>query len=213
MPIPFHNPCISEDDFEVPLPVPLDEEELVSWETSQLPDTAYPVYYHIALAKIATVYYRFRKTLQTQTDETINIVRTADKQLADIISGLPTHLQPDEPRTRWTDIRDTERPWISWQKWDLTLVLLYYRLAINRTLQREWHVSPEKLSGQRAICLDSARSILWISRNWDYPVAQRKQWYDFFEEFNIIQSLYEQGIVYTGIFGRDHPRFGVAEKR
>ncbi|EXJ82983.1 hypothetical protein A1O3_06800 [Capronia epimyces CBS 606.96] len=104
------------------------------------------------------------------------IVRDADNRFADIIDGLPPHLQPDEVKTDETRARDALYPWIPWQQVNLTLVLLNFRLAINRCLQHEWLADPTNLSGPRAICLSSAKGIIWISQHWAAPIARRRQW-------------------------------------
>ncbi|RDW67513.1 hypothetical protein BP6252_08909 [Coleophoma cylindrospora] len=129
------------------------------------------------MAQISISLFRFHRAFRTQPSEQIgNIVRTSDAELANIISSLPQHLQPDEPRTDATEKRDVLNPWIPWQKWDLTQTFLYYRMKINCTVQLEWLLTPHLFEGQRSICLDAIRMMLWIRRNWDQPVARRRQW-------------------------------------
>jgi hypothetical protein len=171
-------PCIYENGFKVPLEwlIDADESEPQSlYSFDQYVDPA-PVYYHIAMAQIATTYHRFRKGIRFQSDSVFNLVRTADEELANIISGLPSHLRPDESKTPQTELRDKEKPWIPWQQFSITLVLLYHRLSINRPLQHEWLKNPGIYNGQRAICLDSAKAIIDITSKWDHPIARRRQW-------------------------------------
>lgn len=106
----------------------------------------------------------------------VEIVQDADNKLAEIISNLPGHLQPDQPQDDYTNRRDTTYPWIAWQRVYLTLVLLYYRMVINRTLQSSWLIDQDKYGGPRAICLSSARGILLIQREWTIPLTKRRQW-------------------------------------
>jgi hypothetical protein len=170
MSIQFKSPCISDTDFDTPLPS--DEEDLVSIST----DSPNPVSYHIALCKISMLFYWFRSSLRSRPNEATDIVQIADSKLADIITRLPTHLQPDAEKTVNTEERDRKYPWASWQKWDLAITFLYFRLTINRTMQSEWLVSSHDLSGQRAISLNCAKTIIWITREWEHPMEQRTQW-------------------------------------
>lgn len=175
MQIPFHLPCVTENDFDAPLPsVQADMEHKT---TSIHPaEAVVPVQYHIIMARIAITHHRFHVELRAKRKPLINIVRDADDRLAGIINTLPAHLQPDEMKTDQTEQRDERNPWIAWQRYDLTLVLLYFRLLIHHTLQGAWLASPDEFSGPRAICLNSAKGIIWLSRQWDQPVARRRQW-------------------------------------
>lgn len=170
-------PIIPEDSFNTHLPSEAVIEVVRS--DSKVPistPTPSVICYHIVLAKIATIHNQFRRSLRLRNSKTVELVRTADEQLANIIFGLPAHLRSDEIETSETDRRDAEMPWIPWQKRNLASILLYYRLVINRTLQSSWLVSQEELNGRRLVCLDSAKAIIWISQNWDQPTARRRQW-------------------------------------
>jgi len=135
-----------------------------------------PVDYHIFMISVSSVYHRFRRNLRSIESPVVEIVQDADNKLAEIISNLPSHLQPDQPQDDYINQRDTTYPWIGWQRVYLTLVLLYYRMVINRTLQHSWLSDQGKYGGPRAICLSSAKGILLIQREWTIPLTKRRQW-------------------------------------
>ncbi|KAI0476604.1 hypothetical protein GGR56DRAFT_643487 [Xylariaceae sp. FL0804] len=136
----------------------------------------HPVQYHVFMARAATVYNRFRVNLRRRELPLDEIVRAADEDLAEIINTLPQHLQPESVGGEYTDSLETAYPWIRWQRVDATLVLLHHRLRINVVLRREWRKDPVRYGWARAICLQTARDIIWISQNWEQPVAKRSQW-------------------------------------
>jgi len=166
--VPFHLPCISEGDFNIPLP---------SADTSSnlLVD---PVHYHIAMCRIAKVFHRFKVAQQRGTMSIIDIVEFADNELVKIMRNLPPHLHPDEVATDETELRNKTCPWIQWQRYGLKLVILHNRLIINRELQKMWlrAETDTRLNSQRAICLSSASSIIWISKQSERPIERRPQW-------------------------------------
>jgi hypothetical protein len=165
---------IDEIDFDVPLP------RLMSHKVDG--NSAHDqVDYHIFMARSATVVYRFRATIRSglkSLDELTKAVRSADEELAQIIDTLPPHLQPDVD-TANEEIRQIEfdQPWIKWQRYDLTLVLLHLRLRLHRHLQAQWLSDPDEYSWAKAVSVSSAMSVIWINRNWDQPSSLRKQWY------------------------------------
>ncbi|RDW56672.1 hypothetical protein BP6252_14058 [Coleophoma cylindrospora] len=165
---------IIDRDFDTPLPSLPDDQNPNLVSGCDFPD---PIFYHIALAKISSLYHRFRIALRAGPSDVAELVRVSDGLLAEMIDQLPPHLNPDEQKTTQTEERDEMYPWASWQKFDLALTLLAIRLNINRTLQSQWSESSKTLSGQRSISLDCARSIIWISSKWQYPTVQRKQWH------------------------------------
>lgn len=137
--------------------------------------SCYPVQYHIVMIRISIAVQRFRQMLNAGWP-LVHAVQETDNNLANIIEELPPHLQPDEVQDQFTRDRDNHCPWIRWQHADLRLVLLYHRLAINHLLQSHWIDSPGSLGGPRSICLSSALGILAVTRNWDEPMARRRQW-------------------------------------
>ena len=183
--VPYFASCISEADFEAQLPLVLPD-DYVSLPFPGVYEAVAPVHYHRVMAQIARTYYRFRIALRARVLAIEDVVKEADRQLANIIDKLPPHLQPDSPEHSQNAVRDENCPWIAWQRWDLCLVLLYYRLNINRTLQKEWLASPDSLSGPRSICISSAKSIVWITQQSILPIAKRRQWYYFSESPSII---------------------------
>ncbi|KAG9252434.1 uncharacterized protein F5Z01DRAFT_228025 [Emericellopsis atlantica] len=168
--VPHEPTSLEEVDFEVPLPRP----HVTTRNGGKT--VVDPAHYHVFMARTSIVYNRFCQSLQRSPLSSENVVRAADEELALVIDTLPDHLQPElEAHGR---IREPElsEPWIKWQRFDITLVLLHHRIRINRTLQRHWLSSPGEFAWARTVCVQSALDIIWISRNWDQPVSMRKQW-------------------------------------
>lgn len=158
-------------DFDVPLPElgPTDSER----------DGPHPVHYHLFMSRTSAVVYRFRKSIRSgpnDVDQLTRIVRAADAELAEIIDTLPAHLQPENGDSDEIRRLEVDHPWVKWQRFDLTVVLLHIRLRINRTLQTQWLESPGKYEWARSVSMSSASSVIWINYNWDQPATMRKQW-------------------------------------
>ncbi|KAL2811404.1 hypothetical protein BJX63DRAFT_433412 [Aspergillus granulosus] len=170
--LPYQPPVIDDIDFDVPLPRATPRE---------MGETIYgQVHYHIFMARAATVVYHFRARIRSgvkSLDELTKAVRSADDELAQIIETLPLHLQPDiEAGSEELRRLEASQPWIKWQRYDLTLVLLHLRLRLHRTLQAQW-LSGHDYDWAKAVSVNSAMSVIWINRNWDQPSSLRKQWY------------------------------------
>jgi hypothetical protein len=131
------------------------------------------------MSRISTVYHDFRQSIRHRSLTNLSLeslVRTADEELALVIDTLPEHLQPEPGRERTVRELEASQPWIKWQRFDITLVLLHHRVRINRTLQQYWLATPGEYTWARAVCIRSSLDIIWISRKWDQPVSMRKQW-------------------------------------
>lgn len=137
------------------------------------------------MIKIAAVYHRFRQSLKQSITTIEEVVRVADEELAIVIDTLPEHLQPELGTQAGVRELELSQPWIKWQRFDITLVLLHHRVRINRTLQDYWLSSPERYAWARAVCIRASLDIVWINRKWDQPVSMRKQWL----VFQILVSL------------------------
>lgn len=172
MAVPNSIPSISESDCCVPLPS-VDLYDDSNAATDETEEAIAPIQYHKVMAQIALTFNRFKTNFRSRRLPAQQVVLDADRQLADLIDTMPSHLQPDGPPN---PERDRSYPWIAWQRWDLSLVFLYYRLHINRTLQKHWLASPETLSGPRSICLGSAKGIIWVTQQSLQPIAKRRQW-------------------------------------
>ncbi len=130
------------------------------------------------MARTAAVYNRLPcQSIVRGSAPLEDAVRAADDELAQVIETLPEHLQPSlTGGDDQTSDRQPVQPWVKWQRVDITLVLLHHRVRINRTLQRQWTASPGQYSRARAVSIQSAMDIIWISRHWDQPISMRKQW-------------------------------------
>jgi hypothetical protein len=170
--LPYRPPEIDDIDFDVPLPS--------AQGVGENEAAHYHVHYHIFMARTAAAVYRFRATIRSAFGilETIKAVKTVDEELAEVIDSLPRLLQPE------TNLEDEElhqlelaNPWIKWQRYDVTLVLLHLRLRIHRTMQSHWLSDPDQYNWARSVSVSSAMSVIWINHNWDQPASMRKQWY------------------------------------
>lgn len=167
----------SEFDFDVALPLVLDDEELM-WQLSVGtgapvdPDRPRPVQYHLAMIAIAKLWHRFRSSLvkvRQSPDALEALVSHTDEALANIINDLPLHLQEDSTAFEL----ESKQPWIPWQRNSLSLSILYYRMAINRVLQDQWVQSPNSYARTQAICLGSAKAIVSLVHRSTAPARNR----------------------------------------
>src|ERR1041384_2551177 len=120
--VPYDHPQVEEEDFDLPLPSPR-------------PVPGYgrdldPAHYHVFMARTAQVYRRFTDSISRGAAPLEEVVRSADEQLAQIIVTLPEHLQPDfadvsRDGNEADDSGTPVEPWIKWQRFDITLVLLH----------------------------------------------------------------------------------------
>ncbi|KAJ3533439.1 hypothetical protein NM208_g7984 [Fusarium decemcellulare] len=169
--LPYQPPRVHDIDFDVPLPSAASADEVE--------EATHPVHYHIFMARTSTVVYHFRQAIRSGLEcvtQTVKAVRKADEELAEIIDTLPVHLQPEADGDDEIARLELAQPWIKWQRFDLTLVLLHLRLRINCTLQEQWLAHPGQYDWARTISVRSALSVIWINRNWDQPASMRKQW-------------------------------------
>jgi hypothetical protein len=210
IPIPYRAPCIQEGDFQVELPACLDDQELESAIVIS-EGRPRPVQYHIAMIKLAILYHRFRCSLKLcagQTTKTASLVLKTDEALANIIEDLPLHLQgggqSSDPRVTSQEITD---PWIPWQRTNLSLVLFYYRIVINRVLQDQWVQDPTAFARARAICLSSARGIISLATEFTGSLARHRPWYNSFQSAlgditNNCQGNFAASFLCSNNFGR-----------
>ncbi|KAF2832853.1 hypothetical protein CC86DRAFT_277466 [Ophiobolus disseminans] len=178
--LPCHPPAVDELDFDVPYPqAPLPPPSTVAGSNHE-----HPVHYHIFMARTANVWHRFLKAVRLgheTIEDKVRIVRAVDEELAAIINTLPPHLQPDmdsgDDEEQLHHVRSKES-WVTWQRFDLTLVLLHLRIRVNRTLQEQWlsTSNPNRPDWARTVSVSSSVSIIWINSNWGQPASMRKQW-------------------------------------
>ncbi|KAF8864876.1 hypothetical protein BDZ45DRAFT_684851 [Acephala macrosclerotiorum] len=176
IPIPYRIPCVYEADFEVELPAAITDEELTLPRTS-MDQKHRPIQYHIAMIQIATIYHRFRCALRlgaSTPDKISALVIDSDESLANLIESLPDHLRGGDDVL--SNNPEIDQPWIAWQKTNLSLVLLYYRIVINRALQDQWIQDPITFDRTRSICLGSARAMIALVRDYAGSVARHRPW-------------------------------------
>lgn len=205
--LPYHPPAFDEIDFDVPYPTaPLHSPSAAG------SNQEHPVHYHIFMARTATAWHRFLKAVRLgfhSLEETIRVIRAADEELAAIIDTLPVHLQPElgagieeeqEPHSR------TAASWVTWQRFDLTLVLLHLRVRVNRALQDQWlsSSSQQRPEWARTISVRSSVSIIWINSNWSLPSSMRKQWALSYQIFTAALTLLRDMHASEADSGQEH---------
>jgi hypothetical protein len=166
IPIPLRTPCINNIDFDCQLPADVSDAQLLEANNGRFPLSKrgpHPVQYHIVMARIATIYYHLHSKLRMRRwspSEVANFVIEADDQLAAVIEQLPPHLHNDKPDSQQDLEMERQWPWIATQRTSLVMVLLYYRLAINRILQAYWLEGSTNYARARSICLSSAVGVI-----------------------------------------------------
>ncbi|KAH8897558.1 hypothetical protein GQ53DRAFT_837454 [Thozetella sp. PMI_491] len=183
IPVPFRSPCINEIDFNCQIPDEVDDDELLSSSgPSRLSRSKpRPIRYHIAMINISKIYYQIRYKLRLRNwaaSEVAEFVFAADEQLANLISDLPAYLRFDEVATDTTRQRDLQNPFIPWQKESLSMVLLYYRMAISRLLQVHWLDNSITGARTRAICMSSAQGLINSTLSHTSHASKMRTWYD-----------------------------------
>ncbi|KAE9989012.1 hypothetical protein EG328_003329 [Venturia inaequalis] len=179
LPVPYRAPCITAADFNVDIPTIVNDDELDAVAV-ELNNSPRPVEYHLQMIKISRLIHSFRSSLRQtdgQTRQISNLVLRTDEALAEIIESLPSHLQMHQVPTDEALADEKHSPWIAWQRLNLSLSLLYYRIVINRVLQDQWFQDPETFARTRAICLSSAQGIISLSAQFDPSLARHRPWY------------------------------------
>ncbi|OQE06098.1 hypothetical protein PENVUL_c020G06152 [Penicillium vulpinum] len=181
--IPARPPCIHEADFNVRLPLVLSDVELSTGlidEPSMAVKRPRPVDYHNAMIFLAKSNYRFQiqmGTIENMGGDNLleDLVLTTDEALANIISQLPAHLL----ELSGGPAKDGEQypPWVLWQQTTLSLSFLFYRMKVNRVLQHRWAYSSDVLLARsKAICLDSANTIVSMVKQHKVVLARHRPW-------------------------------------
>lgn len=181
--IPYRPPCIGPHDFDVELPQLWDNGPGSSQATdnsvsvNNQPDQ---VQYHLAMSSIARIHQAFRASLvhvAHSAHETLKLVQRTDDALAKIIDTLPAHLRNDSSSTLETATLAISMPqWAPLQRNQLALVLLYYRMVINRVMQDYWIESPQTYTTSQAICIGSAKGITSLIDEYKPAEALLRPW-------------------------------------
>ena len=177
LPVPYRTPCILEADFKTELPASLGNDEFLTGRRDGVAQSKL-IDYHIAMSQVAIHYHRFRFAVRHSKgalEDIFPLVISADESLASFIEQLPEHLRPEEPDESIDQSRDID-PWMSWQRGNLCVVLLYYRIVINRVLQDQWIHDPVTFARTRSICLSSARGIIKMTKAYAQPTARHRPW-------------------------------------
>jgi hypothetical protein len=119
-----------------------------------------PVQYDIVMATIVNIYHQMhaKHRLRKWSPKAVaGFVIQAGDQLAGEIEQLPYHLKyNDNTLNEDQDQLERRLPWIATQRTSLVVVLLYYRLAVNRILQTYWLEGSTNFARAHSVCLSSA---------------------------------------------------------
>ncbi|EFX04942.1 c6 zinc finger domain containing protein [Grosmannia clavigera kw1407] len=194
--VPYRIPIVRDGDFDVDLPSVEGNPRPIGSDGRSI----HPVHYHTFMARCSRVWHRFQAALRTTAGAATldDTVRRADCELAEIIDTLPHYLQPD--RQYEADELEATYPWIVWQRFDITLVLLHLRLRANQVLRDTWSAKTttrttpmhHPYSWARSLCIATARELIWICHHWHQPVTKRRQWALSFYVFNAARHLVEE---------------------
>lgn len=169
--------CIRSDDFHVAMPCHdvahvadhLHHHSPNATTVNNSCNSPPQVHWLVAASQMSRALYRFQSSLPSVDDPDRDALLSAaiahaDNELADVIGGLPAHLSPENDEVfSGEEAEDVSTdavispPWVSFQKLSVTVLLLYYRIVINRVASK-YHAS----DGARAtlICLDSAHALV-----------------------------------------------------
>jgi hypothetical protein len=181
--VPPRTPCINDVDFSCQLPADINDAQLLETDLGMPPTPAReprPVQYHIIMARIATIYHQLHAKLRLRRWSPSGIadfVVQADDQLAEIVEHIPPHLQAEGDNTE-PHGHEIEQvlPWIATQRTSLAMVLLYYRLAINRILQTYWLEGSTNFARARSVCLSSAVGVIRSATSGDVTFRRLRSW-------------------------------------
>jgi hypothetical protein len=181
--VPSRTPCINDVDFNCQLPADINDAQLLEADLGMPPTVAReprPVQYHIIMARIATIYHQLHAKLRLRRWSPSGIadfVIQADDQLADIVEQIPLHLQANGDNTNDPGHEfEQVLPWIATQRTSLAMVLLYYRLAINRVLQTYWLEGSTNFARARSVCLSSAVGVICSATSGDVTFRRLRSW-------------------------------------
>jgi hypothetical protein len=181
--VPHRTPCINDVDFSCQLPADISDAQLLEADLGNLSTPEReprPVQYHIIMARIATIFHQLHARLRLRRwspSGVADFVIQADDQLADVIEQIPIHLQNhDTPPTKEQQELERRLPWIATQRTSLVMVLLYYRLAINRVLQTYWLEGSTNFARARSVCLSSAIGLIHSATSGDVTFRRLRSW-------------------------------------
>ncbi|KAG2165349.1 hypothetical protein VTO58DRAFT_101752 [Aureobasidium pullulans] len=203
LPFPGYTPLINEREVRCRLPAPHVDDLYAEQDGKMLSS----VRYHEFMARTAVVYHNFHNALQKGFQTKGETVRQADEQLAQVITTLPEHLEPESgERGAAVSLLEEQHPWVRWQRVNVTLVLLTHRLLIYSTLSANWRNDPDNFQWAKSVCLQSAKDILWINQNWNLPTYYRRQWahsMDLFKAANMLIQEAKHGRIPITLFDGD----------
>jgi hypothetical protein len=181
--VPLRTPCITDVDFSCELPADISDAQLLEADLGMPPTPEQQprlVQYHIVMARIATIYHQLHAKMRLRRwspSAIAEFVIQADDQLADVVEQIPRHLQHNHGDLNYQE-REIENVllWIPNQRTSLAIVLLYYRLAINRILQTYWLEGSTNFSRSRSVCISSAIGIIRSATSGDEAFRRLRSW-------------------------------------
>jgi hypothetical protein len=158
------------------LPSHLTEDELIDGCTEQGEgnDQISPWLYHVTLCQLAIINHRFNEEVRDRKSDLEALVKSTDEELASIVSGLPSHLAPHGDGSQEETQPARDPPWTKWQRIDMTTGLFLTRAKVNYQCRKYWSAPSPSCTGQRAVCLNSARSVIYLYSTANFPVYLRR---------------------------------------
>ncbi|GME61721.1 hypothetical protein P154DRAFT_450946 [Neofusicoccum parvum] len=148
------NTCINGNEVRVDFTTDLaDQHSDPAFDTDTI-SCPRPIHYHITLAKLASALNRFTSSF----GHVVSLqaaVQSADNDLANIISELPPHLCAGEA----SSALESAPGWVSWQQRSISVLFLYYRMVVNRTICNNEPKGSAVSAGATAICFEAAHGI------------------------------------------------------
>lgn len=173
--------CLRKEGFNVKVPQPLEGLDSTLAQSADPHLQIQPVQWQVAMVQLCCALYQYESSLPSISDDPScldGIMVQADNELADIISRLPAYLSNDELEDASTTERNTNHPWILWQKQSITIILYYFRMVVARVSVK--YDRSNSLSARRSLslCLDSAHCLISAMLDPNRSKSRDSVWYE-----------------------------------
>ncbi|RTE73710.1 hypothetical protein BHE90_011849 [Fusarium euwallaceae] len=185
---PLDTTCITDGEVAIELPTDSDEH----FDESHLggPSRSHHVQHQIAMCKISIAVRRFQNSL-LQDRDLWQIITASDNELAEIISELPRYFQAGYNVS--DEVSVVDKGLAAWQRRNITVVLLYYRMVINKVGQQyESVLSRTNLAqSSAAVCLNAAHGIVDVVIGLGSASSRQLIWSLLLPVFSAASTLYQ----------------------
>ncbi|RSM01270.1 hypothetical protein CDV31_011400, partial [Fusarium ambrosium] len=185
---PLDATCIT--DGEVAIELPTDSDEHFNGSHLEGPSTPQHVQHQITMCKISIAVRRFQNSL-LQDRDLGQIITESDNELAEIISELPRYFQAGY--NICDEVLVVDKGLAAWQRRNITVVLLYYRMVINRVGQQHESVLSRTNLAQSsaAVCLNAAHGIVDVVIGLGSASSRQLIWSLLLPVFSAASTLYQ----------------------